>query len=452
MGKYTLAVLNGRLMDPETGLDMPGSVAIANGKIERLGKGAFDADTVIDAQGAVVCPGFIDIHTHEDHIDAEKTINALPVQTAAAAMKAGCTCIVGGNCGLSSFPIKAHVENLAAMPIPCYTLVGNLALRRACGLGNYDSADAAQLLQIEALASQALQEGALGISLGLQYAPGTSFEEYLALGRAARRADAFIAVHMRYDTAQKGTKSIEEVLHAARETGAKMQISHIAANIYGRDGNGQSNLSRALALLDFANGESCDVMADMYPYNVWSTTIKSAVFDDGLNEFNMDYSDLEILSGPLAGARCDEALFNQLRRAREDTLLACHNAMPAEDVEMAYTHPLVFMGSDAQMFLNEDGQMMGHPRAAASPARFLRNFIIEKKYPLLTGIRKLTLLPALRCGFANKGRLQTGMDADITVFEPDAIGDVNGFGPGLCAVPPKGIKAVIVNGRTAYMP
>ncbi|MCL1818450.1 MAG: amidohydrolase family protein [Spirochaetaceae bacterium] len=292
------------------------------------------------------------------------------------------------------------------------------------------------------LALAALDEGAIGVSFGLQYAPGTSFDELAALAGAAAERNKFFAVHMRHDTPAKAIETTQEVIAACRISGAPLQISHFAANVYG--GNNIAETARLII------ESGLDISADVYPYNAWATDIKSAVFDNGFDEFNFGVEDLELLSGPCAGQRCTQEIFRDLRAAAHDTAVACHNAIPMADIEEAYKLPFAFVASDSRLAV-DGGIVKGHPRSAGSPARFLREFVREKKlFPLIEGIKKLTLLPAQRCGLSRKGRVQEGCDADLCLFDPEAITDTAGFGPETCVFPPRGIKCVIAGGRVAF--
>jgi N-acyl-D-amino-acid deacylase len=331
--------------------------------------------------------------------------------------------------------VRAH-----RLPTNCYTLIGNVTLREMVGLGRYDTASPEQVKKMEALCRRALEEGALGVSFGLQYAPGTALPEEEALFSLAAQYDRYVAVHMRYDFPTKALDAVEEVVTLAEKTGAKLQISHLPANVYGDD-----NIKKAAARI---LSSKADVSCDVYPYNVWATSIQSAVFDAGFDNFNFNVTDLELVNGEYAGQYCTPELFERLRTAEHDTVVACHNAMPIEDVEAAYRLPFAMVGSDAMMQQSPDGTINGHPRGAGSPAKFLREFVREKQLiSLPDAIAKLTLLPANRCGLKTKGRLQPGCDADIVLFDYDAVRENAAFGPDVCAAAPDGFVLVMTDGE-----
>ena len=442
---FDCVISGSRVIDPETGRDEILSVGIQEGRIAALSGNELSGSRRINGKGLVLSPGFIDIHIHEDGLDTDtEEAFRLPQRLSESALRTGYTTIVGGNCGSGNYPMGDYLQELgkAKLPINCLSLLGNMNLRTAVGLDNYTEASPFQIARMITLALAALDEGAIGISFGLQYAPGTSFAELIALAGAAAEKNKFIAVHMRHDTPPKAIETVQETIAACRISGAALQISHLAANVYGRD-----NLAEAVRLLA---GSGLDFTADVYPYNVWATGLQSAVFDNGFGNFNFGVEDLEILSGPRAGQRCTEESFRELRVAAQDTAVACHNAMPMADVEQAYKLPFVFVASDARLSV-DSGRVKGHPRAVSSPARFLREFVREKKIiSLPEGIKKLSLIPAVRCALSRKGRIQEGCDADLCLFDPETITDKADFGPETCALPPTGIKCVIVAGRIMY--
>jgi N-acyl-D-amino-acid deacylase len=450
--EFDLVVSGARIMDPESGMEEVLNLGVKAGSIAALSREALKAAEEIDGRGLVLSPGFIDPHIHEESAEGEKAGEfRFPRQVAACAAATGNTTILGGNCGESNYPAGKYLSRLEkeALPINCFTLAGCTTLRRTLGIGDYDAASSSQILRMKDMALESMDEGALGVSFGLQYCPGTGFAEVLALCEAVRERGRFFAVHMRYDTPSRAVETVEEAISASRITGAALQISHYAANVYGvsSGGNNLEITSR------FIENSGADICADMYPYDTWATYIRSAVFDKGFEDFNFGVRDLEIISGPLAGQYCTPEIFAELRHASAETTVACHNAIPMKDLETVYRLPFVCLGSDAIMSIDAGGVKKSHPRAAGSPARFLREFVREKRcLSLMEGLRKLTLLPANRLGLGKKGRIREGSDADLCLFDPETITDRAGYGLETCALPPVGIKAVICGGRVVYSP
>jgi N-acyl-D-amino-acid deacylase len=449
--RFDLVISGAAVMDPASGRDEVLNLGVKAGCIAALSREPLEAAEEIDGRGLVLSPGFIDIHTHEESGEGDSPEEfRIPRGVAACALATGNTTIVGGNCGESNYPVGEYLSRLeqAGLPINCVTLAGSTTLRRILGIGDYDAASPSQIVRMKSMALEAMDEGAQGVSFGLQYCPGTGFAEVLALCEAVRAKNKFFAVHMRYDTPNRAVEAVEEVIAAALITGAALQISHYAANVYGAAEGGGGNIEIASRLIEKSGADIC---ADMYPYDTWAAYLKSAVFDHGFDDFNFDIEDLEILSGPLAGRYCTPELFGKLRRASVETTVACHNAIPVKDLETAYRLPFVCPASDALMSVGAGGVKKCHPRAAGSPARFLREFVREKKLmSLMEGIRKLTLFPANRLGLAKKGRIQEGCDADLCLFDPETITDKADFNIGTCAIPPGGVKAVISGGRVVY--
>jgi N-acyl-D-amino-acid deacylase len=460
MALYDTVIAGARVIDPETGTDEILNAGISGGSIAALSRNSLAGEKEIDGGGLVLAPGFIDIHTHEDTIENGPGPLNKPLENqfffpnviSACAMRTGNTFIVGGNCGYSNYPMGAYLQKLEALKLPIgyMSLAGNISLRQRLGLGEYDKASPVQIEKLKRMAAAALEEGAAGISFGLQYAPGTEFGELIALCSAVAEAGKFFAVHMRYDVPALALAGVEEVLAAAKITGAALQISHLASNVYGKNASGENNIEKAALLIDEARKGGANVYADVYPYDTWATTIQSTVFDQGVDEFNFGIEDLELISGEMAGRYCTPELFEKLRNAPEDTMVACHNAMPFADIEAAYKLEYACVGSDALLTLSGD-HIKGHPRSAGSPARFLKEFVREKKsFSLIEGLRKLTLNPAQRLGLEKKGRVREGCDADLVLFDFEKIADRASYGVDNCALPSEGIRAVIAGGALVY--
>lgn len=442
--KYDLCIRNARVIDPKENIDEILNIGINKNKISILTKRELCASDYINSNGCIACSGFIDIHTHEDTINTEGIGSDLPIQTAKSLMMTGCTTIVTGNCGLSNYPINDYYNKIGkATMINCYTCIGNVTLRHLVGLDNYSAASKEQIDKMKDLASKSLDEGAVGISFGLQYAPGTTFDELVALFSVAAQKNKYVCVHMRHDFPQKAVDTVMEVVSATEKTNASLQISHLSANVYGND-----NIHKVAELI---RKSKANISADVYPYNVWATSIKSAVFDDGFKNFNFSVNDVEILSGKLSGQFCTDESFEMLRALDEDTSVACHNAMPISDVKKAYKLPFVFVASDGQLEKDKNGTIKGHPRGSSTPVKFLHEFVREEKIMNINeAITKLTCMPAKKINLVNKGSIVPGFDADITIFNYDEIEEKADFGDNKCAIPPNGIRYVIVGGRVVY--
>lgn len=452
--RYDLVIEKGRVIDPESGLDDVLSVGISSGKIEAISSEPLAGQQVINACGCVVSPGFIDIHTHEDYAVVasvnEEENNDLPHFTAAVMLRAGVTTMLGGNCGIGVYPFEPYHKKIrnSTLPIHYLALVGHSSLREWLGIGRYGKPSLQERELLREMVREGLELGFPGVSFGLQYAPGTTKDEMIDAAKIIGEYDGFLAVHMRYDYPAMADEAVAEMMEILEETGVKMQLSHLAANVYGKD-----HMKKTLDVMQRMNERGFDVRADMYPYDTWATGIQSAVFDGSpFTTYEFTYEDIEILTGPWAGQRCTPELFAALRKAEEDTTVACHGATPWGDIVQALRHPLVFMGSDAIITKDSTlGSINGHPRSSGSTARFLRKFAVEEDcLDWKSALAKLTIDPANRIKLASKGRLQIGKDADVVVFCPEELMEQSGFGLDVCALPPKGIRFVLVDGKVAY--
>lgn len=452
MKHYDIVIEHGRAIDIESDLDEICNVGIKDGVIRELSQETLQGDERIDATGMAVTAGFIDPHTHEDPLSIlfdKRFHDALPItDTGTALLRTGVTTMIGGNCGLSAYPLGTHLNHLSegGLPVNYGSLLGYNSLRNGLGIDIYAHLGCEYMQKIESLIEDALKNDALGVSFGLEYGPGITQEEMMKTAELVKRYGKFLSVHMRHDYPEKALETVEEVLRVVRETGVSLQISHLTANVYGDD-----NVKRVLEMIHRANSDGLDVSADIYPYDAWGTSLQSAVFDEGLEHFNFTYEDIEIITGEHAGNRCTKELFENLRSRDEEIMVVTHNAIPVRDIIIALQDPVVMVCSDATMSRDPDtGNYRGHPRAAGSQAKLLGDMVREKKWiTLKEALTKITLLPAMRLSLPRKGRLQIGCDADITIFHPGRIIDRSTYGDNLCANPPEGIQYVLVHGTIA---
>jgi len=405
-----IVIRNGRVMDPETGTDAVLAVAIDQGRIVALGKDAATrrSKREIDARGLVVAPGFIDLLarlTPEEESQWYKVMD-------------GVTMVLNMHGGPINLPRYFHAFTQAGGSYIHYgTTVGHSSLRDEVGIEDrYKAATPEQIAQMKFLAAQALRDGAVGIGFGINYDPGASYEEVLALFEVAAEHGVPCHLHVRY----KGSvfpgnfvAALQEVITAAAVTGAAAQVVHMASSAV-------RSMDTALKLLDGARAHGIDLAADVYPYLANSTNLASAIYDPGWEERfgGITYNDIQLVE---TGERLTKETFEKYRQQGAQVITYF---IPEEEVLAAYRHPYVMVASDGIIRRGK-----GHPRGAGTFARFLGYYVREKQVvPLMEGLRKITLLPAQRLERAapvmkRKGRVQVGADADLTIFDPNTIID-----------------------------
>jgi N-acyl-D-aspartate/D-glutamate deacylase len=426
---YDIVIANGRVINPETGLDREGlNVGITGKTIAVVTSHPLKGERVIDADGLVVAPGFIDNLSYDP--------NALGVWTKIAD---GVTTNIAMHGGTTNPKVwLAHYER-EHPPVHFGASFFVMQARNSLGIGRYSAATPAQIEKLKEMAEKALNEGALGISFSLEYAPGTDSNEVLALAKIAAEYNVPVYFHGRYSDAEEpGTEieAVEEIIGYARATGAAVHIDHINST------GGTFDMKRALQLIEEARADGLDVTACTYAYDFWGTYLNSARFDKGWQErFRIDYGDLQI-----AGTS-ERLTAETFAKYRAEGKLAVAYAIPPESVVEAFRSPYVMIGSDAIL---EPGNN-NHPRASGNFARAIGMYVRELEVvPLIDMIDKLSTMPAKRLekqvpALRKKGRIARGMDADIVVFDFATIIDqATVERPDL---PSKGIEYVLVEGQ-----
>ena len=450
---FDFVIENGRVMDPETQIEVFANVGIRNGRICALVSPdeKLKGQEVIDAQGLVVAPGFIDMHGHE---------GILPM-TMQAHVLDGVTTMIGGNCGGHPYPLTEYFNRLDqdGCLINYATLCGHTILREIAGAKDRNAAATPeQIEEMAKLAEQEMRAGALGISFGIAYVPGTPYEEMLALARVAAKYKGMTAAHDRSgETGQEGIESFREMLRLARDSGIPHEFSHIGSTLGKSD-----NMNMFLEEIAQARAEGIRISADIYSYLATATGISSAIADPGFFERqNCKPEDIEVMGtvkidGKVfmePGSRFkDKEQFYFVRKKilageiPESGMIA--HIMQPEKVKLGMKNPFVMCGSDGSVGRDRvTEEYQGHPRVAGNFSRFLGYWTREQGVMnLMTALYKTSTQAALFLGLSNKGRLAVGADADIVVFNPDTIKDKSTFGKDFMA-PPEGIDYVIVNGK-----
>ena len=431
-------IYGGHLIDPASGVDAYLNILIENGHVAYVTEDMPEADERIDAAGKIVCPGFIDIHMHEDPVGNDR-IYADPESAIFNCMlRMGVTTAIGGNCGDNCCDPADYLDivDQTGAAVNVGMLAGHTYFRRRAGaIDRYAPATYTQRELIRAGIARALARGCLGVSYGMRYSPGTDREEILAAARPCCGSGKMIAAHIRSD-AQEVFDAAREILDVGMELGIPVQLSHIGSMA------GFGQMESFLRMTDRYRMNGLDVSCDCYPYDAFSTAIGSATYDDGwMERYGCSYDAVELCEGKYKGQRCTEAIFNEVRSAQPDCLTVCY-VMRKDDVDRAFSHPNVMLASDGIL---SHGQ--GHPRAAGAFPRFLSCFVRRGKLSLYDAINRMAAMPAARLGLASKGRLNTGADADIVILDPESVTDCADFRHPVSA--PFGIDRVLIGGVTA---
>jgi N-acyl-D-aspartate/D-glutamate deacylase len=431
-----IVIRGGRVMEPETGFDAVANVGIRDGLIHEISTDPLQGNRVIEARGMVVAPGFIDVLT---------SVAAAQLPGARYKVTDGVTTVLsmhGGPVDVAGLYDRMAQEGAL---IHYGTTVGHGSARAEVGLRSGDEAERAQVATLEQveriveLARHGILAGAIGIGFGIQYVPSTSENEVFELFQLAARYGVSCHLHIRFLGPQRPTnsvKAIQEVIATAAATGASAHIAHV-------NSTSPQDIDLVMRLLDGARAHGVDITADAYPWGAGSTRLESAVFDEGFKQrMAIDYKDIEMVK---TGERLTEETFRRYRTDDQRDGVIIH-FIPDSTLVRAFSSPLTMVGSDGS--IDADGR--GHPRGAGTYARFFRRFVREEGHlTLMEAIRKTSYLAALRLQQAapamrRKGRLNSGADADIVVFDSDQIRERATYAEP--AQTSEGIAYVLVNG------
>ncbi len=468
-GPFDLVISGGRVVDPETGLDARGDVGIKKGRIAAISEEPLQGTLRIAADGQIVAPGFIDLHSHAQQLPGA-WMQAFDGVTSALELESGLA------------PIGRYYELLAKEGRPinygasaswAYARVaekegiepdGTIAwFVRAFALTKWQNtlATPEELERILARVEAWLKEGGLGIGINAGYAPGIGRKEYYQLACLAKKYEVPTYTHMRYLSIIEPFSSFEafeELCALSAETGAHMHVCHLNS-IAARD------VVDCVELFRKAQARGLPITIEAYPYGAASSAVGAEMFrhPDWVHRWGAaDASWMELNGKPL-----DQAKIDELQKSAPGTVIVMHFLKPDDDptdqklLDMSVLYPGAAIASDAVFWTKGSTLIEGdvwplpegafaHPRAAGCFSRFIGRYVRERKVISLSdAIRKTSLIPAQILEkstpqMRQKGRLQVGADADIVVFDLSTIKDNATFvAPARVS---SGFRHVVVNG------
>ncbi len=491
---FDLVVRGGRVVDGTGSPWFVADVGIRGDAIVAVGPRLDAAGArVVDAQGMVVAPGFVDVHSHVEAGDGGQDMIGNPA--AENNLRQGVTTVIGSPDGGGSVRVADYLAKVeAAKPaINVGTFIGHGAVRGAVVGQANRVATAEELERMRDLVGAGMRDGAFGLSTGLFYVPGNyaPLDEVVELARVAGAAGGIHQSHMR-DEAARILDSVRDTIAIGERGGLPTQVTH--HKIIGKVNWGKS--ADTLRLIDEARGRGVDATIDQYPYTASSTSIQGGLVpqwaQEGGRETMLKGLRDENTRGKVLGAittaietdrgggdpanvvlaACEwdpslagKSLAQVLRdRGRPVTIpraaelvveivekgncRAVYHAINEDDLVRIMRHPATMIASDAAPGIPTFGKDVPHPRAYGTFARVLGVYVREKKVLTLEeAVRKMSAFPAQRLGLASRGLIRPGMKADVVVFNPATVKDLATFEkPHQYA---EGISAVVVNGQLA---
>lgn len=417
--EYDIVIEGGRVIDPETRLDAVRNVGIQNGRVARISEAPLQGRRVIHASGLVVAPGFIDLHQHAQDL-ASQRVKAFDGVTTALEMEIGVpdvTPFLKSKEGHSLIHFGTTASHLAARALVFGAPLPEGTILPKSGPATEEHATPEQMEKIEQRLREQLDAGALGIGMGIEYAPGATRLEVIEIFRVAAERNLPVYTHMRSaGRVEPGSaiQSVEEVIGASAISGAPLHIVHVNSTCL------KDSLT-CLSLIGGARAHGIDVTTEAYPYIAGMTAINSAVFNPGWREkLDIDYDNLVL---PDTGEHLTKQRFDELHNSNKQQWVLIF-ANTQQIVDELIPNPLIMIASDGAQ---------GHPRNAGTYSRVLAQYVREKKtLTLMEALRKMTLMPAQMLERSTpaankKGRVQEGADADLVVFDPQTISDRSTF-------------------------
>ena len=480
--QFDLLIRNGKVIDGSGNPWFRADIGIENGKIKAIGRyDSTQAKRTIDATGMVVSPGFIDVHTH-----VEGGIKRVP--TADNYILDGVTSIITGNCGGSEDDLPDFFKSMmkTGVSVNVGSFIGHNNIRKQVMKKAMRDPTPKEQIEMEQLVEKAMKQGAVGLSTGLIYIPGTYSKtpEVVGLAKVAARYGGIYTSHIRNE-GEKVSDAISEAITIGREAQIPVEISHFKIAfkpLWGKS-------TETVAMVEHARQEGIDINIDQYPYAASSTnmgtllpswaladgdsamiarfvdlTIHAKIKTEMLTNLakdqrkNWDYavvsraskdstingksiSDINIGRGRKPTAEDEvETIFDLMAQGGGQMI---YHKMSEEDIDIILKYPNTMIASDGGVEVYGFG--VTHPRSYGTNARVLARYVRERKtLTLEDAIRRMTSLPAQRFRIDNRGLLRVGYAADVLVFDEKTVSDKATYGrPHAYSV---GFQWVVVNG------
>lgn len=480
---FDLAIINARIVDGTGNPWFRGSIGIKDGRIVKVGNlDAARAAYVIDAQNKIVAPGFIDVHTHVENIFQNPAAENF--------IRMGVTSLITGNCGGSTTDVKEFLGRYKTKPLAVNlgTLIGHNSVRsKVMGLDNR-APTADEQAKMQQLVEQAMKDGAVGLSTGLIYLPGTfaKTDEVVGLAKVASRYGGVYSSHIR-DEGTEVVKAIEEAINIGEQANMPVEISHF--KISSRARWGESPMT--IGLVKAARQRGLPVTIDQYVYTASSTSLEARMpswaiaggreegakrladaatrekvikemkeelkekkFKDYSFAYVASYSSNPEFNGKniaeiaqmAKGKKGLDAQIEQIFEMYEKGGASMvYRVMSEDDVKNILREPFTMIASDSGV--RRFGEGAPHPRGYGNNARVLGEYVRNLKLITLEdAIRKMTSLPAQTFNLRDRGQIREGFAADIVIFDENKVADKATFDQPHQY--PEGFSYVIVNGQT----
>jgi len=478
---YDLVLRAGNLIDGTGKQQYLGDLGILDGRIVAVGKveGSFRRE--LNLNGLTVTPGFIDVHTHAENIESHPDAKAF--------LRMGVTTLILGNCGSSRLNLDAYFKKLnqKGFSANVASLIGHGTVRRQVMIGSFMRPPSKkELAEMGKYIDKAMVDGALGMSTGLIYIPGTyaKTEELIALSKIVANHGGMYVSHMRSE-GKEIFDAVNEVARIGREANLPVHISHL--KLAGKHMWGKHEI--LLNQLNNIRSKQIRLTHDQYAYTASSTGIQQMIPSDSRSFGRKKFADL--LSDPvkkktlitqmkerlkqkgrssydyaviayykhdktLNGLNIAEAAMKRFGNASLNKQIelileieknggasGVFHGMHENDATALMRNPYTMFASDSSVRVYKSG--VPHPRGYGNSARFLAHYVREQKQlKLEESVRRMTSLPGKTFKLKSRGKLQVGCWADIVVFDPAKVMDNATFkNPHQYAT---GFRYVLVNG------